>query len=483
MKGDFLEDLDPKLKEEFFKSVYNTAQLISLKELGSFRLGIDYEDADCQDLILKLKDKPDKEHVDIISRDGYSIIKRYFKYQKEKDLLDRLYSVNKKYNKRDKEASRAAYTAIVLFEDRQFDKARLPLLNVILHLELLEMQEEIFADSVYFANRGKNYLFQEDFQNAEKFLLLERQIDEEHWDSYESMAEVYHKQGRKEEAKGQINEALELAYKCWQEDQKYLDFEVVEEIEEKADEILERNRSAYLKRLCQYAYGLLYFLGAAPLDTIENEIKAVSECKKPFSREELVYYLKEEPGIIMDGDLLYLEGIENPHLILEELSRRGLKQHSPYSLSALKLAQEGRVDEMFFTQDEDNEGIDHDLRRLTNNELNLVTAYEELRKDVSGRKHHDLLLNRHFNKSRVHAQKIVDIFTYIWNHLPRWEIGGRIPSGLGRKRSREGVAPQLEKHITAFSPIPDVHQAKRKIGRNDPCPCGSGKKYKKCCGA
>ena len=22
-----------------------------------------------------------------------------------------------------------------------------------------------------------------------------------------------------------------------------------------------------------------------------------------------------------------------------------------------------------------------------------------------------------------------------------------------------------------------------KVGRNDPCPCGSGKKYKKCCGA
>ena len=23
---------------------------------------------------------------------------------------------------------------------------------------------------------------------------------------------------------------------------------------------------------------------------------------------------------------------------------------------------------------------------------------------------------------------------------------------------------------------------KWKVGRNDPCPCGSGKKYKKCCG-
>jgi SEC-C motif-containing protein len=28
---------------------------------------------------------------------------------------------------------------------------------------------------------------------------------------------------------------------------------------------------------------------------------------------------------------------------------------------------------------------------------------------------------------------------------------------------------------------PVVHEVK--VGRNDPCPCGSGKKYKKCCGA
>jgi uncharacterized protein YecA (UPF0149 family) len=35
-------------------------------------------------------------------------------------------------------------------------------------------------------------------------------------------------------------------------------------------------------------------------------------------------------------------------------------------------------------------------------------------------------------------------------------------------------------------PIPDepVEQARadRTAGRNDPCPCGSGKKFKKCCG-
>jgi uncharacterized protein len=33
---------------------------------------------------------------------------------------------------------------------------------------------------------------------------------------------------------------------------------------------------------------------------------------------------------------------------------------------------------------------------------------------------------------------------------------------------------------TAF--VPEHPRRTANIGRNDPCPCGSGKKYKKCCG-
>ncbi|MBW2490541.1 MAG: SEC-C domain-containing protein [Deltaproteobacteria bacterium] len=29
---------------------------------------------------------------------------------------------------------------------------------------------------------------------------------------------------------------------------------------------------------------------------------------------------------------------------------------------------------------------------------------------------------------------------------------------------------------------PKPKEAEKKIGRNEPCPCGSNKKYKKCCG-
>jgi len=40
---------------------------------------------------------------------------------------------------------------------------------------------------------------------------------------------------------------------------------------------------------------------------------------------------------------------------------------------------------------------------------------------------------------------------------------------------------QVEKHMEMLTPEWEVVDNKKTIGRNDPCPCGSGKKYKKCC--
>ncbi|MDD5088665.1 MAG: SEC-C metal-binding domain-containing protein, partial [bacterium] len=51
------------------------------------------------------------------------------------------------------------------------------------------------------------------------------------------------------------------------------------------------------------------------------------------------------------------------------------------------------------------------------------------------------------------------------------EGGADAPSGA----AGEGAPPQAGKR----QPVRVAPQ----VGRNDPCPCGSGKKYKKCCGA
>ena len=52
---------------------------------------------------------------------------------------------------------------------------------------------------------------------------------------------------------------------------------------------------------------------------------------------------------------------------------------------------------------------------------------------------------------------------------------------LGKKaRTKEDVEEEKEL-IKKTEKVPPLH-ADQEPGRNDPCPCGSGKKYKKCCG-
>ena len=66
----------------------------------------------------------------------------------------------------------------------------------------------------------------------------------------------------------------------------------------------------------------------------------------------------------------------------------------------------------------------------------------------------------------------------ITNHDGATELNYQYPSrGLGALHEAQ---KRLAQAPTGGStpPIP----AAPKVGRNDPCPCGSGKKYKKCCG-
>jgi preprotein translocase subunit SecA len=54
------------------------------------------------------------------------------------------------------------------------------------------------------------------------------------------------------------------------------------------------------------------------------------------------------------------------------------------------------------------------------------------------------------------------------------------PPGDGRRRRERELTPTRSLRPAAAPAMTAVPRAK--VGRNDPCPCGSGKKYKKCCG-
>ncbi len=53
-----------------------------------------------------------------------------------------------------------------------------------------------------------------------------------------------------------------------------------------------------------------------------------------------------------------------------------------------------------------------------------------------------------------------------------------------RREKEEAHRKQLpgEDDTPLPPPVETIRGEGEKVGRNDPCPCGSGKKYKQCCG-
>ena len=71
----------------------------------------------------------------------------------------------------------------------------------------------------------------------------------------------------------------------------------------------------------------------------------------------------------------------------------------------------------------------------------------------------------------IRAGTVRDVLSYF--PVPKREI----------KIVRKQVAQPLIEGFEGGKPKPVRKSAAEKVGRNDPCPCGSGKKYKQCCGA
>ena len=70
----------------------------------------------------------------------------------------------------------------------------------------------------------------------------------------------------------------------------------------------------------------------------------------------------------------------------------------------------------------------------------------------------------------------------VFSSLPQKLIHDEV-SGLSQVMARHPAAmPAKDVEPPAQPKLTPQRNAEAKVGRNDPCPCGSGKKYKKCCG-
>ena len=119
-----------------------------------------------------------------------------------------------------------------------------------------------------------------------------------------------------------------------------------------------------------------------------------------------------------------------------------------------------------------------------------------------------------FEAMLLRFQEDATRYLYLMQVIGRGETAAAAPSGSGSPQDQEhggvdgngkrppAVATSVDDLEEAFQrrkrreleqarmagagdrqPVQQVVRGSAKVGRNDPCPCGSGKKYKKCCGA
>jgi len=78
-------------------------------------------------------------------------------------------------------------------------------------------------------------------------------------------------------------------------------------------------------------------------------------------------------------------------------------------------------------------------------------------------------------KDEKQVNEVLQLVMELSNNVRLWENNGHTPQEIFEKFEKPNLRPLPDK------PFEFDSVKKEKIGRNDPCPCGSGKKYKKCC--
>ncbi|MBQ1207354.1 MAG: SEC-C domain-containing protein [Lachnospiraceae bacterium] len=78
----------------------------------------------------------------------------------------------------------------------------------------------------------------------------------------------------------------------------------------------------------------------------------------------------------------------------------------------------------------------------------------------------ETVVNLGYDKEKLYYNMVGAKAEWLYE-LPEWEA-------LLSEERRKELYKEQKSSTTVVKP--------KKVGRNDPCPCGSGKKYKKCCG-
>ena len=250
-------------------------------------------------------------------------------------------------------------------------------------------------------------------------------------------------------------------------------------------------------RLLQYGYGLLTLYGIVPVEHFIDEIEyfpfsseeVVDELILMLGKSELFYTCSTQLEENKDEVVLVSPWVENANKVWHEIQKR---KNIPYKIFEYEeIMAAGQLPYPAFTSEfmEDMIGLLNytddtfkDAKPIEPAEQTLTDIWFCVQEGESPMSGIEAMLADFPSKHRKLTNEIVGLYSNYQNSLPRWDLKGHSP-----KEAFEMGIQLSEKKKDDFGTFissngSPIVNATPKIGRNDPCPCGSGKKYKNCCG-
>lgn len=235
----------------------------------------------------------------------------------------------------------------------------------------------------------------------------------------------------------------------------------------------------------QLSMGALYYYGALTFEQLDEIVftHAENQVEKAdfpdILNDALEYYAEMESD---DFEIFYYYSNDDPESILEEHKLRAQLEFYPFTRQ--QLLQAGKPD----FSDKPKHYQDFVRYLMTTYQMDremAVFLVDECVSEIYNLALPSELINTFTEwiefSTIAEASALSDRITQLYNHTRQWALKGYSPEELSAKRNRK---PATISQMPNRSGRADVisFETKKKIGRNDPCPCGSGAKFKKCCG-
>ncbi|WP_434636230.1 preprotein translocase subunit SecA [Sulfurimonas sp. NW7] len=198
--------------------------------------------------------------------------------------------------------------------------------------------------------------------------------------------------------------------------------------------------------------------------------------KEDFNLEKLSQLLKEEMNFDLDIEQLKELEYEELYAKVTEL----LKTSYDEKMGVLDEQTRQDIEKEFYLKELDNAWREH-LYAMDNMKTGIrLRAYNQKDPLVEYKKESFGLFGELINDIKFNTIKTLQIIQFQMESPE--EEAARISKQLEEEKKAQEALMRLNHHDNVDIDAEDDFVVSKKIARNDPCPCGSGKKYKQCCG-